>query len=338
MTRVRVVIATAALVLLAQAARAQLAVGEVGGAYHRDGVPHRFHGYVALVDLTSGRFTPLVGRPASCGKPGFAPLVTTSEWAGSAGAFLAINGSFSLPEREYKPGDCLRMIGPVKSSGTLVAPLTPRPDGQGNPALLFDASGAARIAMATARDVDAASSVLSGQWQGCEHPAPDCPAIPNNGTLLVSGGHATGETALPVPREAAPRTAVGLTPDGVLVVAVIEGRLPDSDGIDLPNLAALLIAFHAVDAVNLDGGGSSTIVYAPALAVPAAETLKLYAIMKDAQRHDADALSFTFTQRDSRLPFASRASGSVKGSNEDAPTGNLLYRPTVVHWGFRLKQ
>ena len=42
--------------------------------------------------------------------------------------------------------------------------------------------------MAAARDVASAYNVLSGQWQECTNPAPNCPPIPHNGTLLISGG------------------------------------------------------------------------------------------------------------------------------------------------------
>ena len=324
-----------AMTAVSQDALAQLAVGEVAGTYQSNGTSHRFHGYVAVLDLSSRRFLPVVRRPPSCGKPSFAPLATTSAWANSVGVFLAVNGSFSLPEREYKPGDCLQMIGPLKSAGTLVVPGANRPDGQGNPALLFNAASVPRITMAAARDVASAYNVLSGQWQECTNPAPNCPPIPHNGTLLISGGTLMGATALPVPDEAAPRTAVGLTRDSVLIVVMIEGRLPDSDGIDLPGLAELLNAFQAYDAVNLDGGGSSTMMYAPVGPLPAEENLKLYTLIRNAQRQDASGLTFTFTQRDPRVPFASRASDAFSSSGRGA-TGNRLYRPVTSQWGFRL--
>ena len=58
-----------------------------------------------------------------------------------------------------------------------------------------------------------------------------------------------------------PRTAVGATADGKLILLVCDGRnMRGSAGFTLAELADKLIELGAVDAVNLDGGGSSTMV------------------------------------------------------------------------------
>jgi hypothetical protein len=59
-----------------------------------------------------------------------------------------------------------------------------------------------------------------------------------------------------------PRTAVGLDADrGVLWIVVVDGRREGvSEGMTLPELAALLRALGVADAINLDGGGSSVMV------------------------------------------------------------------------------
>lgn len=61
-----------------------------------------------------------------------------------------------------------------------------------------------------------------------------------------------------------PRTAAGIARNGRrLVLVVVDGRQkPFSDGMSLRELAALMLALGAHDAINLDGGGSSTLVYA----------------------------------------------------------------------------
>ena len=61
-----------------------------------------------------------------------------------------------------------------------------------------------------------------------------------------------------------PRTAVGIASGGRrLVLVVVDGRQkPYSDGMTLRELATLMLALGARDAINLDGGGSSTLVYA----------------------------------------------------------------------------
>ncbi len=61
-----------------------------------------------------------------------------------------------------------------------------------------------------------------------------------------------------------PRTAVGLSRDGkVLILVVVDGRQPFySQGMTFAELADLLISTGAYTAMNLDGGGSSTMAVA----------------------------------------------------------------------------
>ena len=62
-----------------------------------------------------------------------------------------------------------------------------------------------------------------------------------------------------------PRAALGLTPTHVLAVAV-DGRADDDAGLDLAELAEVLVALGARSAMNLDGGGSTSLVCAGRLA------------------------------------------------------------------------
>ena len=57
-----------------------------------------------------------------------------------------------------------------------------------------------------------------------------------------------------------PRTAAGLTADGDVILMVVDGRQSDSRGVSLEELARLMLSAGAVTALNLDGGGSSTMV------------------------------------------------------------------------------
>jgi hypothetical protein len=61
-----------------------------------------------------------------------------------------------------------------------------------------------------------------------------------------------------------PRTAVGIADHGQrLLLVVVDGRQrPYSDGMTLRELASLMLALGSRDAINLDGGGSSTLVWA----------------------------------------------------------------------------
>jgi exopolysaccharide biosynthesis protein len=58
-----------------------------------------------------------------------------------------------------------------------------------------------------------------------------------------------------------PRTAVGVTDDGKILLVTVDGRQKAlSRGVSLPELAALLLRLGAREAVNLDGGGSTAMV------------------------------------------------------------------------------
>lgn len=58
-----------------------------------------------------------------------------------------------------------------------------------------------------------------------------------------------------------PRTAMGYTADGKLVVLAVQGRMPGiAEGVTLVQLAEMLISLGCVEALNLDGGGSSCLL------------------------------------------------------------------------------
>jgi Phosphodiester glycosidase len=63
-------------------------------------------------------------------------------------------------------------------------------------------------------------------------------------------------------RERAPRSAVGVSANGRRMwLLTVDGRQSDSVGVTLRELASLLREMGMDDAVNLDGGGSSTLVH-----------------------------------------------------------------------------
>lgn len=106
----------------------------------------------------------------------------------------------------------------------------------------------------------------------------DLPAAPAGdllqaGPLLVSGGRSAASTGADREGFSAgsgqfdsditagrhPRAALGIEDD--LVIAVVcDGRAEDEAGLTLPELAHLMIGLGARDAINLDGGGSATLI------------------------------------------------------------------------------
>ena len=57
-----------------------------------------------------------------------------------------------------------------------------------------------------------------------------------------------------------PRSAIGYTKDNNLILMIVDGRQPESRGVYLEELAVMMKQFNCVEALNLDGGGSSAMV------------------------------------------------------------------------------
>jgi len=90
--------------------------------------------------------------------------------------------------------------------------------------------------------------------------------IVGGGPQLIKGGRVaiTFEAEKVAPKfvsERHPRTAIARLRNGRMLVATVDGRQPGvSAGMSLPELADLLLEFGASEAINLDGGGSTTMV------------------------------------------------------------------------------
>lgn len=58
-----------------------------------------------------------------------------------------------------------------------------------------------------------------------------------------------------------PRTAIGYTKDGRLIILAIQGRMKGlAEGATLPQMAKIMVDLGCVEAMNLDGGGSSCLL------------------------------------------------------------------------------
>ncbi|MCL2569197.1 MAG: phosphodiester glycosidase family protein [Oscillospiraceae bacterium] len=81
------------------------------------------------------------------------------------------------------------------------------------------------------------------------------------GDILVTNGTRTSGWD-PAQSGAAPRTALGIRPDGSVILYTVDGRISGhSAGITLSELADEMIALGASEVINLDGGGSTTFSY-----------------------------------------------------------------------------
>lgn len=102
-----------------------------------------------------------------------------------------------------------------------------------------------------------------GSGYGRPEPADEDDEVIGGFPLLLKDGAVVGDLEVGErPSFAAarhPRTAAGLDRDtGTLWLVVVDGRSGESVGMSLPELTSLLHGLGAEDAVNLDGGGSST--------------------------------------------------------------------------------
>lgn len=93
-------------------------------------------------------------------------------------------------------------------------------------------------------------------WPGVLDTVGGNPTLMESGTIMA--GNVDGTDAF---SRRNPRTAVGYRADGTILLVTIDGRESDgSAGMTLRELAELFRRLGATDALNLDGGGSTTMV------------------------------------------------------------------------------
>ncbi|RJE86116.1 metallophosphoesterase [Paenibacillus sp. 1011MAR3C5] len=148
--------------------------------------------------------------------------------------------------------------GEVKHGSTLLLRVLDIRQNQGNTPLeegqaVLSASGSARTLLAglNAGDEISAEFALSDEWSDVQV------AIGGMGPMIKDGVVQNGVG----PAGVHPRTAIGTKADGSIVLFEIDGRQPGfSEGVETEELAAILADLGVVQAMNLDGGGSSTLV------------------------------------------------------------------------------
>ncbi|MEK5398410.1 phosphodiester glycosidase family protein [Paenibacillus sp. FSL K6-2859] len=148
--------------------------------------------------------------------------------------------------------------GEVKSGQTLKLKVSEIRNNQGNTPLtkgkvVLSANGTSRAVLQglSVGDNVTATFALSGEWNDVKV------AIGGEGPLVKDGIVQQGVGPLGIH----PRTAIGTKADGSLVLFEVDGRSPGfSEGVDTDELGYILKDMGVVNAMNLDGGGSSTFV------------------------------------------------------------------------------
>ncbi|HEX7010519.1 MAG TPA: phosphodiester glycosidase family protein [Phycisphaeraceae bacterium] len=176
---------------------------------------------------------------------------TVLQHAQDLGAQAAINASFFLNDAAGYPALINR--GMVASDGDVYSPFGE--DGDHTrpwPVLNVSADNVAAIVdrvLGTDRGTDPAIELYN--------------AVSGSERIVTGGVNTAGHVTYGQPTQRHPRTVAGITADQTLVLMVIDGRQSGfSVGATSAAAADLLIQYGVVDAINLDGGGSSTMVLA----------------------------------------------------------------------------
>jgi exopolysaccharide biosynthesis protein len=200
---------------------------------------------------------------------------TAAEFAQRTGACIVINGGYF--RMDLIPA---RHVGLLKADNTLIEHPTSSVVRDG---MRFPVARAA-LGFTTEGQIDVAWIVGEGQTLfELTKPQQNRPGVPDStfdaqtgtpwlvqdaiaaGPCLIANGeiHITDTaevffgTSIP---KVHPRTAAGYLRDGDLILLVVDGRQDESRGVDLKELAVIMKQLGCVEALNLDGGGSSTMV------------------------------------------------------------------------------
>lgn len=126
--------------------------------------------------------------------------------------------------------------------------------------IVVSAHGSAKDVFAGVKIGDRAviSEDFGNPWNDAIHIVGAGPRLVSSGMIYITADEEEFPSDIRIGR--APRSAVGVTSDGDFLLAVVDGRQWISRGCTLTEWAQILIDFGAVDAINLDGGGSSALV------------------------------------------------------------------------------
>ncbi len=189
--------------------------------------------YVAEIELASPEYLKTAFANNSYGKN---ITAATSETAESVGAILAINGDYyGVQERGY-----------VLRNGILYRSVA----AAGREDLVIYGDGSFEIIKEN--EVSAEELLAKGAVQILSFG----PALVEEGEISVSESDEVGRA-----KASNPRTAVAIREDGSYLFIVSDGRSSESEGLSLYELAVFAKSLGAVTAYNLDGGGSSTMVF-----------------------------------------------------------------------------
>jgi exopolysaccharide biosynthesis protein len=170
-------------------------------------------------------------------------LVKTSDLTAQVGALVGLNGTFFDVKRAGSV-DFLRINGTVFDTTRYVP---------GKP--LIEHQQAALTIRGRRVRIERAPDERAYGWEQRLR----APNVMVTGPLLLFDGRAVPLRDVPFNTNRHPRSAVCLTRDKKLLLLTADGRHAQAQGLSLPELTIVLRQLGCRDAVNLDGGGSTTL-------------------------------------------------------------------------------
>jgi hypothetical protein len=159
-----------------------------------------------------------------------------------------------------------RPAGPVVMSKTTVVGVGRSASRRGNNAIPAGGAVIAASGGGVARITDLIKRMQAGDASSdallrVESPSGAVESIGGGPVLVHNGASVVPNAPTDFSRGRHPRTIVGWTPSGDILLVTVDGRQPGrSLGMTLPEAARFMIGLGAREAINLDGGGSTTFV------------------------------------------------------------------------------
>ncbi len=136
--------------------------------------------------------------------------------------------------------------------------ITKYPLAVGFAAIAVTGTNQSSIANLKRGDAISISSRTDGlDWAKIDNVIGGGPSLVRRGTIMVDWERAKFSKSFNETRH--PRTAIGRTTNGDILFAIVDGRQPMSAGATLQEMAQMMLAEGCDDAINLDGGGSTTL-------------------------------------------------------------------------------
>ena len=216
--------------------------------------PRQLTQHLVLFDTKKSNLRILSTRPDRDGNhpPGTTKMETTRAFAERTKSNIAINANFFDNGAEARKKGLTQLLGLAMSEGHFVSPWNAK-NALYSDAMHFSPKGEIRF-LERPKDIGDGFATI---------PATDLYTAVTGHARLLRGGMLGEKIQRGDPnKDLHPRTAIGQHGDGRLVIFVVDGRRPGhSLGMATHEVAEFLKERGVVDAIQLDGGGSTTLVF-----------------------------------------------------------------------------